>query len=180
MDIRDCKIGTRVVCVKDEHGKIPSGGLGTIIENKTTCPLVAWDEYFDDIQFDVNGYENVCTMYLQELDVLEENTSEKQAQEEVIAKETNLGKLSVSLATEDVNEIAKDILKIILQELYEGIENLSKDLDEDAVKKEQVLTEQDVLDRLLGEIVFAAENKDDETALKLSQAYQHIKSVQNI
>ena len=179
MDIKDCKIGTRVVCV-DSDGVIPVGAVGTIIENKTTCPLVAWDEYFDDIQFDVNGYENVCAMYLQELDVLEENTSEKQAQEEVIAKETNLGKLSVSLATEDVNSIAKDILKVVLQELYVGIENISKDLDGGVVEKGQVLTEQVVLENILYRIDSAVNSNDEDTALKLSEAYQRIKSVSTI
>ena len=32
MDIKDCKIGTRVVCVKDEGCNIPTGALGSIIE----------------------------------------------------------------------------------------------------------------------------------------------------
>lgn len=175
MDIKDCKIGTRVVCIKDEGGNIPSGTLGTIIEDDKTCPYVSWDDYFNDNQFDRDGYKNVCGMYLREIEVLKENSSQ-----EATSKETNIGKLTVSLAAEDVNSIAKDILKVVLQELYNGIESLSKDLDEDVVKKEQVLTEQDVLDRLLAEIIFATESKDDETALKLSEAYQRIKSVQTV
>ena len=175
MNIKDCKIGTRVICVEDEGHNIPSGALGTIIEDNQTCPFVAWDKYFNGNQFDRDGYKNVCGMYLREIEVLKENLSEK-----VASEETNIGKLTVSLATEDVNSIAKDILKVVLQELYEGIETLSKDLDEVAVKKEQVVAEQDVLNNLLHHIVSAAKNNDVDTALKLSEAYQNIKSVQNI
>ena len=176
MDIKDCKIGTRVVCVEDEGGNIPSGALGTIIEDDKTCPYVAWDEYFNDNQFDCDGHKNVCTMYLRELEVLNEESS----------KETNIGKLTVSLATEDVNEIAKGILKVVLQELYVGIEALSasltKDLDEgevgcDVTHEESLMTEQYVLDKLLNQINIAINMGDDDSAVKLSEAYQCIKSV---
>ena len=174
MDIKDCKIGTRVVCVNGERCNIPTGATGTIIENNSRIPFVSFDEDYGVGQEEVGEYPNCKVMKLSELEVLNENTS----------KETNIGKLTVSLATEDVNSIAKDILKVVLQELYDGIEtlseSLSKDLDGGLVKKEQVLTEQDVLNRMLDEIVFAAENKEYETALKLSQVYQDIKSVQNI
>ena len=176
MDIKDCKIGTRVVCVEDEGGNIPSGALGTIIEDDKTYPYVAWDEYFNDNQIDCDGHKNVCAMYLRELEVLNEESS----------KETNIGKLTVSLATEDVNSIAKDILKVVLQGLYDGIEALSasltKDLDEgevgcDVTPKEPLVTEQDVLDNLLNQINLAINSCDDDTAVKLSEAYQRIKSV---
>lgn len=172
MDIKDCKIGTRVVCINDEDANIPSGSLGTIIEDSKYCPYVAWDEYFNDNQIDCNGYENVCAMYLRELEVLNEEPS----------KETNIGKFFVSLATEDVNSIAKDILKVVLQELYVGIENISKDLDEvevggDVTPKESLVTEQDVLDNLLYCINSSVDKNDEDTALKLSEAYQRIKSV---
>ena len=176
MDIKDCKIGTRVVCLKDEAGNIPMGTLGTIIENNINFPFVAWDEYFNDSQFDREGYKNVCGMYLHEIEVMDE----------IPTKETNIGKLSVSIAAEDVNEIAKDILKVVLQELYDGIEALSdaltKDLDEggvsgDVTPKESLVTEQDVLNNLLNQINCAIDMGDEETALKLSEAYQRIKSV---
>ena len=119
----------------------------------------------------------VGVMELDELAALEENPSEEDS-----SKETNIGKLTVSLSTEDVNSIAKDILKVVLQELYVGIENLSKDLDGDEVSgdvtpKESVVTEQDVLDNLLYCINSAVDKNDEETALKLSEAYQRIKSV---
>ena len=176
MDIKDCKIGTRVVCVKDEDGNIPTGALGTIIEDDKTCPYVAWDEYFNDNQFDCDGHKNVCTMYLRELEVFEEPSSQ----------ETNIGKLSVSLATEDVSLIAKDILEVLLQELYVGFEALSvsltKDLDEvevsgDVPPKESLVSEQDVLDNLLNQINIAINNCAIDAAVKLSDVYQRIKSV---
>ena len=140
MDIKDCKIGTRVVCVKEECGNIPSGALGTIIENKTSCPFVDWDEYFNDSQYEYDGYHNVYAVNLKEIEVLKENTSE-----EVPSKETNIEKL-----------------------------------DGGVVEKGQVLTEQVVLDNLLHHINSAVNNNDEDTALKLSEAYQRIKSVQTI
>lgn len=184
MDIKDCKIGTRVVCINDEGGKIPTGALGTIIQNDQTCPFVAWDEYFNDNQFDRGGDKNVCGMYLREIEVLGENPSEEDS-----SKETNLGKLTVSLATEDTNQIAKDILKVVLQELYVGIESLSdslsKDLAEgevggDVTPKESLVTEQGVLNSLLKGIDDAVINNDISLAGKLSDVYQRIKSVQTI
>lgn len=176
MDIKDCKIGTRVVCVNpDCETVIPVGAVGTIIENDCTIPWVSFDDNYSIEQQEVFGYSNCKVMELEELEVLKEKPS----------KGTNIGKLTVSLATEDMNEIAKDILKVVLQELYVGIENLSKDLDEDEVggdvtPKESLVTEQGVLNRLLTEIIFATENKDEDAAIKLSEAYQRIKSVQTI
>lgn len=180
MDIKDCKVGTRVVCVECEDGIIPSGAVGTIIENDTTIPWVSFDEDYGEGQKDVFGYSNCRVMKIYGLEVLKENPSEEDS-----SKETNIGKLTVSLATEDTNKIAKDILKVVLQELYVWIENLSKDLDEgevggDATPKEYLVTEQDLLNNLLSQINLAVNNKDEETALKLSEAYQRIKSVQNI
>ena len=183
MDIKDCKIGTRVVCLKGEACNIPMGALGTIIENNTNFPFVAWDEYFNDNQFDREGYKNVCGMYLHEIEVMDE----------IPTKETDIGKLTVSLATEDVNSIAKDILKVVLQELYVGIEalsvSLSKDLDDgevssevggDVTPKESLMTEQYVLDKLLDQINIAINMGDNDSAVKLSESYQCIKSVSSI
>lgn len=178
MDIKDCKIGTRVVCTNpDDETVIPLGAVGTIIENDCTIPWVSFDEDYSIEQQEVFGYSNCKVMELDELTVLEENPSEEDS-----SKETNIGKLTVSLATEDLNSIAKDILKVVLQELFVGIENLSKDLDEvdvsgDVIPKESLVTEQDVLDNLLYCINSAVNNSDKDTVLKLSEAYQRIKSV---
>ena len=181
MNIKDCKSGTRVICVNpDCETAIPVGAVGTIIENDTSIPWVSFDENHGMGQREVFGYSNCKVMELDELVVLEENPSEEDS-----SKETNLGKLTVSLAREDVNEIAKDILRVVLQELCVGIENISKDLDEDEVggdvtPKESVVTEQDVLDNLLYCINSTVNNSDGDAALKLSEAYQRIKSVQMI
>ena len=99
---------------------------------------------------------------------------------------TKIGNLAVNISLEDKEEIAKDILKVVLQELYVGIEALSasltKDLDEggvsgDVTPKESLVTKQDVLNNLLKQINCAIDMGDEETALKLSEAYQRIKSV---
>ena len=179
MNIKDCKIGTRVVCINpDCETLIPVGAVGTIIEDDTTIPWVSFDENYGVEQREVLGYSNCKVMELDELAALEENPSEEDS-----SKGTNIGKLTVSLATEDMNEIAKDILRVVLQELCIVIENISKDLDEDEVggdvtPKESVVTEQDVLDNLLYYINSAVDKNDEEAALKLSEAYQRIKSVQ--
>ena len=181
MDIKDCKIGTRVVCTNpDDETVIPLGAVGTIIENDTSIPWVSFDDNYSIEQQEVFGYKNCKVMELEELELLKENTSEEDS-----SKGTNIGKLTVSLATEDLNSIAKDILKVVLQELFVGIENLSKDLDEvevssDVTPKESLVTEQDVLDNLLYCINSAVNNKDEDTALRLSEAYQRIKSVQMV
>lgn len=174
MDIKDCKVGVRVVCVNPDYDNvIPVGAVGTIIENACTIPWVSFDNNYSIEQQEVFGYKNCKVMELEELEVLKEESS----------KETNIGKLTVSLSTEDVNSIAKDILKVVLQELYVGIENLSKDLElegevsGDVTPKESVVSEQDVLDNLLYCINSAVNNSDGDTALKLSEAYQHIKSI---
>lgn len=117
MDIKDCKVGTRVVCVACEDEIIPIGAVGTIIENNTTIPWVSFDKDYGKGQKEVFlGYSNCKVMELNELEVL----------------------------------------------------------------KESLVTEQDVLNRLLAEIIFATESKDENAAVMLSQAYGNIKSVQNI
>ena len=176
MDIKDCKVGTRVVCINGERCNIPTGATGTIIENNNIIPFVSFDEDYGVGQKEVGEYSNCKVMKLSELGVLSENAS----------KETNLGKLTVSLATEDVNSIAKDILKVVLQDIYNHIEALSKSLSKDlgdlesVVKKGQVFSERDVLDKLLYCIVNSVYNNDVDDALKLSEAYQRIKSVSTI
>lgn len=173
MDIKDCKIGTRVVCTNPDYETvIPLGAVGTIIENDCSIPWVSFDDNYSIEQQEVFGYSNCKVMELDELTVLEENPSEEDS-----SKETNIGKLTVSLSTEGTNKIAKDILKVMLQDIYNYIENLSKGLDEDVVKKGQVVTEQDVLGNLLYCINSAVDNNAEDTALKLSEAYQRIKSV---
>ena len=129
MDIKDCKIGTRVVCVACEGDVIPVGVVGTILENGTYIPWVSFDENYSAAQYEMFGYKNCKVMELVELEVLKEDSS--------------------------------------------------KDLDENEMK-ESLVTEQDVLNNLLNQINLAVNNKDEESALKLSEAYQRIKSVQMV
>ena len=122
MDIKDCKFGTRVVCTNPDHDNvIPVGAVGTIIENNSTIPWVSFDDEYSLEQKEVLGYKNCKVMDIEEIEVLVERSS----------KETNIGKLTVSLSTEDANEIAKDILKIVLKDLNviisDAIESLSND-----------------------------------------------------
>ena len=124
MDIKDCKFGTRVVCTNPDYDNvIPVGAVGTIIENNNTIPWVSFDDEYSLEQKEVLGYKNCKVMDIEEIEVLVERSS----------KETNIGKLTVSLSTEDANEIAKDILKIVLKDLNviisDAIESLS-DADE--------------------------------------------------
>lgn len=188
MDIKDVVKGKRIKVLSDSSGIIPVGAVGTIIENNSTIPWVSFDDVYSAVQQEVCGYKNCKVMGLDEIEVLEENTSEEGS-----AKETDIGKLTVSLATEDVNSIAKDILKVVLQELYVGIEalsvSLSKDLDDgevssevggDVTPKESLMTEQYVLDKLLDQINIAINMGDYDSAVKLSESYQCIKSVSSI
>lgn len=122
MDIKDCKFGTRVVCTNPDYDNvIPVGAVGTIIENNNTIPWVSFDDEYSLEQKEVLGYKNCKVMDIEEIEVLVERSS----------KETNIGKLTVSLSTEDANEIAKDILKIVLKDLNviisDAIESLSND-----------------------------------------------------
>lgn len=106
-------------------------------------------------------------------------------------KEKSIGNLTVNISTEDKQEIAKDILKIVLEDLNLVITNAIQSLSEvscgeveQGVIGESVLTvgklDEDVLSSLLILIDDAAENRDYQTLDALTKAYQRIKSVQTI
>lgn len=119
MDIKECKIGTRVRCVEDSANVIPSGTLGTIIEDSDEIPFVSWDGYFSTQQTIELGHRNVTAMELHELEVVEKD----------------IVKLTVSVSLEDKEEIAKDILKIVLKDLNVIISDAIESLDD--VKREE-------------------------------------------
>ena len=124
MNIEDCKIGTRVRCLKDEAELIPFGALGTIIEDYKTCVYVSWDSVWSERSYTVGNYSNVTGMYLGELEKIPE----------VPTPEKEIAKLTVSVSLEDKEEIAKDILKIVLKDLNviisDAIDSLSNDNEE--------------------------------------------------
>ena len=127
MDIKDCKVRTRVVCINPDYDNvIPVGAVGTVIENGSTIPWVSFDDVYSAEQQEVCGYKNCKVMGLDEIEVLEENTSEEGS-----AKETNIGNLTVSISLEDKQEIAKDVLKIVLKDFNKVITDAIAQLDDD-------------------------------------------------
>ena len=105
MNIEDVKVGTRVTCLDDNTGVIPTGALGTIIQDNNYCPYISWDVKFSEDFFERYGYQNVYALRLTEVEVVEE-----------VGQQT-LSKLTVTISDEDKEEIAKDILKIVLKDL---------------------------------------------------------------
>ena len=122
MNIEDVKVGTRVVCLNDSSGVIPTGALGTIIQDKHYCPYISWDVKFSEDFFERYGYHNVYALLLTEVEVVEE------------VEQQTLSKLTVTISDEDKEEIAKDILKIVLKDLNviisDAIDSLSNDNEE--------------------------------------------------
>ena len=116
MNIEDVKVGTRVTCLDDNTGVIPTGVLGTIIQDNDYCPYISWDVNFSEDFFEKDGYQNVYALWLNEIEVVEQQT---------------LSKLTVTISDEDKNDIAKDILKIVLKDLNviisDAIDSLSND-----------------------------------------------------
>ena len=165
MNIEDCKIGTRVVCLSDEANLIPVGALGTVIEDYKTCVYVSWDKKHSFDQYTVGDYSNVTGMYLEEI--------EKLPKAHVPEKE--IAKLTVSVSVEDKEEIAKDILKIVLEDLNviisDAIVSLSNDKDDELTgfdfsdeKLRQLLDEatKDVMKEIIREQITSL-NKQDST-----------------
>ena len=122
MNIEDVKVGTRVTCLDDGAGVIPTGALGTIIQDNNDCPYISWDVKFSEESSEKCGYQNVYPLWLNEIEVVEE------------LDQQTLSKLTVSISSEDKEEIAKDILKIVLQDLNviitDAIDSLSNDNEE--------------------------------------------------
>ena len=119
MNIEDVKVGTRVTCLDDNTGVIPTGALGTIIQDNNYCPYISWDVKFSEDFFEKYGYQNVYALRLTEVEVVEE------------VEQQTLSKLTVTISDEAKNDVAKDILKIVLKDLNviisDAIDSLSKD-----------------------------------------------------
>ena len=115
MNIEDVKIGTKVKLIStdvtDEYLGYSSTGMFSI---GSVSQVVDFDDGYD-------GFENVKLSdgYWYAVDDLELHEVPNEV----------LSKLTVSISTEDTNEIAKDILKIVLKDLNviisDAIDNLS-------------------------------------------------------
>ena len=107
MNIEDVKVGTRVVCLNDSEGVIPTGSWGTIVEDCSECPYISWDDNYSFEQFCYGSHMDTYPLELSEIEKLPETPT----------PEKEIAKLTVSVSVEDKEEIAKDILKIVLQDL---------------------------------------------------------------
>ena len=121
MNIEDVKVGTRVVCLNDSYGVIPKGAFGIVIEDGADCPCVSWEKLFSKEQYNHMGYSNVYALTLNKIEKVSES----------FVPEKEITKLTVSVSDEDKEEIAKDILKIVLKDLNviisDAIDSLSND-----------------------------------------------------
>ena len=175
MNIEDCKIGTRVVCLSDSEGVIPTGVLGTIIQDNEDCPYISWDvEFSEDFSFEKDGYQNVYALWLNEIEVVEE------------VEQPPLSKLTVTISDEDKNDVAKDILKIVLQDLYviiaDAIDSLELNNTESSSTQTDtnVVTEDSILTNLLNLIEKATADGDLDSLLNVTTAYQRMKIASTI
>lgn len=176
MDIEDCKIGTRVVCLNDSEGVIPSGSWGTVVEEYSECPYISWDDNYSFEQFCYGNHLDVYPLELSEI--------EKLPMQPVAEKE--IAKLTVSISVEDKEEIAKDILKIVLKDLNviitDAIDSLELNNTESSSMQTDtnVVTEDSVLTNLLNLIEKATADGDLDSLLNLTTAYQRMKIASTI
>ena len=174
MNIKDVKVGTRVTCLDDNTGVIPTGALGTIIQDNNACPYISWDVKFSEDFFERYGYQNVYPLWLNEIEVVEE------------LEQQILSKLTVTISDEDKEEIAKDILKIVLKDLNviitDAIDSLELNNTESSSMQTDtnVVTEDSILTNLLNLIEKATAEGDLDSLLNLTTAYQRMKSVSTI
>ena len=174
MNIEDVKVGTRVTCLDDNTGVIPTGALGTIIQDNNYCPYISWDVKFSEDFFERYGYQNVYALRLTEVEVVEE------------VEQQTLSKLTVTISDEDKEEIAKDILKIVLKDLNviisDAIDSLELNNTESSSMQTDtnVVTEDSVLTNLLNLIEKATADGDLDSLLNLTTAYQRMKIASTI
>lgn len=126
MNIEDVKVGTRVTCLDDDTGVIPTGALGTIIQDNDDCPYISWDVNFSEYFFEKCGYQNVYALWLNEIEVVEE------------VEQQTLSKLTVTISVEDKEEIATDILKIVLKDLNVIISDAIDSLSDDSLSDDNL------------------------------------------
>ena len=176
MNIEDVKVGTRVVCLSDSECVIPSGSWGTVVEDYSECPYISWDDNYSFEQFCYGNHMDTYPLELSEIEKLPETH----------VPEKEIAKLTVSVSVEDKEEIAKDILKIVLKDLNviisDAIDSLEINNTESSSTQTDtnVVTEDSILTNLLNLIEKATADGDLESVLNLTAAYQRMKSASTI
>ena len=172
MNIEDCKIGTKVKLISTDVTDEYLGYSATeMLSIGSVSQVVDFDDGYD-------GCDNVelSDGYWYAVDDLEL----------LKVPEKEIAKLTVSISTEDTNEIAKDILKIVLKDLNviitDAIDSLELNNTESSSMQTDtnVVTEDSVLTNLLNLIEKATADGDLESLLNLTTAYQRMKSVSTI
>ena len=172
MNIEDCKIGTKVKLIStdvtDEYIGYSSTGMFSI---GNVSEVIDFGDGYD-------GCENVKLSdgfwyAVDDLELLK-------------FPEKEIGKLTVSVSVEDKEEIAKDILSIVLKDLNviisDAIDSLElNNTESSSVQADtNVVAEYSILTNLLNLIEKATADGDLESLLNLTTAYQRMKSASTI
>ena len=172
MNIEDVKIGTKVKLISTDVTDEYLGYNSTeMLSIGSVSQVVDFDDGYD-------GFENVKLSdgYWYAVDDLELHEVPNEV----------LSKLTVSVSVEDKEEIAKDILKIVLKDLNviisDAIDSLELNNTESSSMQTDtnVVTEDSILTNLLALIEKATADGDLESLLNLTAAYQRMKSVSTI
>lgn len=172
MNIEDCKLGTKVKLISTD---VTDKYLGYISTEMLSIGNVSEVVDFAD------GYDGCVDVKLSDgswyaVDDLELFK----------APEKEFEILTVSISTEDTNEIAKDILKIVLNDLNviisDAIDSLELNNTESSSMQTDtnVVTEDSILTNLLNLIEKVTADGDLESLLNLTTAYQRMKSASTI
>ena len=172
MNIEDVKIGTKVRVISTDVTDETLGYSATeMFSIGSVSEVIDFGDGYD-------GCENVklsdgCWYAVDDLELFK-------------APEKDIAKLTVSVSVEDANEIAKDILKIVLKDLNviitDAIDSLELNNTESSSMQTDtnVVTEDSVLTNLLNLIEKATADGDLESLLNLTTAYQRMKSASTI
>ena len=172
MNIEDVKIGTKVKLISTEVTDEYLGYSATeMFSIGNVSEVIDFGDGYD-------GCENVKLSdgYWYAVDDLEL----------LKVPEKEIAKLTVSVSVEDKEEIAKDILKIVLNDLNviisDAIDSLELNNTESSSTQTDtnVVTEDSVLTNLLNLIEKATADGDLDSLLNLTTAYQRMKSASTI
>lgn len=170
MNIEDVKIGMKVKLIST---KVTGEYLGY---NSTEMLRIGGTGLVDEIFEDGEKHPHVCLNDGHYYDVLDLE----------LCLEDSLSKLTVTISDEDKEEIAKDILNIVLKDLNviisDAIDSLELNNTESSSMQTDtnVVTEDSILTNLLNLIEKATADGDLDSLLNLTTAYQRMKSVSTI